>query len=270
KQQEINFATQISNSPFAIYGQTLQRQNQAQEVYLERQKEHDLQNQALTETQKYQLSEKYRVLEGKQKVKEFHQEQELNIAKATMEGALAIVKAYAEEGPIVASAELPFLIGETALQIGVIAAEKPPAYAKGGLHYESDGRGGVLPGYSKTDNTNAYLRSGEGIVVSEAMQVPWARQLVSAINQSYGGRPFEGTFGPGFASGGIFNSYLPTIDNGLRPQLAVASRLHPDDIHGIVAGLTNAINNMPPPVVDVKDINYQQQRLATVQDRSRR
>jgi len=139
--------------------------------------------------------------------------------------------------------------------VAKISSQKPPAYAKGGLHYTSDGRGGVLPGYSKTDNTNAYLRSGEGIVVSEAMRDPWARNLVSAINVGFGGRDFSsGTSGRAFAVGGVFtdggdaNRYYnqPVTDNkNLANSIAY-----------------QMVNNFPPVYVDVKDINNQQNILA--------
>jgi|GEM_PF-2074720 len=267
---EINFAAQMADDAFNILQQSLQRSNQANEVNMERQKNHELQNQSLTETQKYQINEKYRVLEGQEKVKEFNQEKELNIAKALMAGAKAVVEDLGDPWKI------PFDIATTAAEVAVIASQKAPAYAKGGLHYTSDGRGGVLPGYSKTDNTNAFLRSGEGIVVSEAMQVPWARKIVSDINQMHGGRPFDGAvrvnswFTPGFASGGVFKNYAPVSDSGLRPQLPGLgnARLHPDDVNMIINGFATAINNMPAPITDVKDINYQQARNSNVYDRA--
>ncbi|HEY4326385.1 MAG TPA: hypothetical protein VGN20_20540 [Mucilaginibacter sp.] len=277
KQQELQLAQQIESSAFTILQQSLQQQNQAEQVNMERQKTFELQNQALTETQKYVVNEKYRVLEGKQKQKQFKQEQELNIGKAVMDGALAIMKAYAEEGPIIATAELPFLLAATALQITTIGAQKPPAYALGGIHYDSDGRGGRLPGYSKTDNTNANLRSGEGILVSEAMQNPYARSLASSINQAFGGRAFDSSvpvrpwITPGFAAGGVFSNYLPTGDNGLRPSLSGGPvSLHGNSVSDIVNGFAGAISKMPAPVVDVKDVNRQQSLLSYVQDRSSR
>ena len=150
---------------------------------------------------------------------------------------------------------IPAIIAETALQVATIAAQKPPAYAKGGLHYQSDGKGGVLPGFSKTDNTNAYLRSGEGIVVSEAMQVPWARNLVSAINVGFGGRDFSmSNAGKGYAVGGIFT------DGGASNRYYNQPVTDQKNLANTIA--YQMINNFPPVYVDVKDINNQQNILA--------
>ncbi|WP_432326120.1 hypothetical protein ACRQ5D_17895 [Mucilaginibacter sp. P25] len=167
---------------------------------------------------------------------------------------MAITKATSQTG-ILAPFVIPGIIASTAIQVATIVAQKPPQYAKGGLHYQSDGRGALLPGYSRTDNTNAYLRSGEAIVVSEAMRNPWARNLVSAINVAHGGRDFSiPNPGRGYAIGGIFT------DGGN------ANRYYNQPVND-VKDLANTlayqmINNFPPVYVDVKDINNQQNILA--------
>lgn len=116
-----------------------------------------------------------------------------------------------------------------AIQIAGIIAQTVAAFATGGIFYNSDGKGGVLPGYSKKDNVNAHLRQGEGIVVSEAMRDPQARSVVSAVNVAYGGRAFHNAdMGKGFATGGIFgfNSYSSPNNVLLQRQLeAVATRV---------------------------------------------
>jgi len=102
---------------------------------------------------------------------------------------------------------------EGALQVGSILAT---AFAKGGIYgktYQSDGRGGALPGYSTRDNINAHLREGEGIVVSEAMRDPMARKAISDINVAYGGRAFPGVNGtPAYADGGVFSTQFAYPD----------------------------------------------------------
>lgn len=262
--ETLKFAQLAADGSFNILQNAIAHNAQAQEVSLEKQKNYDLQNQALTTTQRYAIEERYRIQSGQAKVKEFKQEQALNIAKTVMAGAKAIVE------DLGSPEKIPFDIATTALEIGVIAEQKPPAYAKGGIHYDSDGKGGLLPGYSKVDNMNARLRSGEGIVVSEAMRDPWAKSVVSSINQSFGGRSFDGSAPvswpvPHFASGGIYNTYMPTSDNGLRPQINVSGmgRMHPDDINAIA----NAVSNIKFPPMDVKDINFAQNRLAQATDR---
>jgi hypothetical protein len=112
-----------------------------------------------------------------------------------------------------------------------------------------------LPGYSRSDNTNAFLRSGEGIVVSEAMRAPWARNLVSAINVGFGGRDFSiSNPGRGYAVGGIFT------DGGDANRYYNAPVNDQKNLANTIA--YQMINNFPPVYVDVKDINNQQNILA--------
>ncbi|MDB4903095.1 MAG: hypothetical protein JWQ63_2376 [Mucilaginibacter sp.] len=197
-------AGKIATDALNVLNKSIKQQSDAKIANLEKDKAAELSNNSLTSAQKLAIAQKYKQQEGKIKLKAFKQEQEASVAQAVINGAIAITKAEAQTGVLGAIA-IPVIIAETAIQIAAITSQKPPAYAKGGLHYKSDGYGGVLPGYSKTDNTNAYLRSGEGIVVSEAMQVPWARNLVSAINVGFGGRDFSITNpGRGYAVGGIF------------------------------------------------------------------
>lgn len=233
---------------------SIQQQANAKIAGLEKDKAAELNNTTLTSAQKIAIQQKYKTQEDQVKIKAFKEEQEASLAQAVINGALAVTKATSQSG-VLSPLVVPEIIAETAVQVAKIASQKPPAYASGGLHYTSDGRGGVLPGYSRTDNTNAYLRSGEGIVVSEAMRDPWARNLVSAINVGFGGRDFSTTTtGRGFAVGGIFT------DGG------DANRYYNQPVND-QKNLANTIayqmvNNFPPVYVDVKDINNQQNILA--------
>jgi hypothetical protein len=244
----------IANAALNILKNSIKQQADAKIAGLEQDKNAELSNTSLTSTQKLAIEQKYKQKEAQVKIKAFKDEQEASIAQAVINGALAITKVASQAGDF-SEFIIPGIITETAIQVATIAAQKPPAYATGGLHYSSDGRGGVLPGYSKTDNTNAHLRSGEGVVVSEAMQVPWARNLVSAINVGFGGRDFSITNpGRGYAVGGIFT------DGG------DANRYYNQPVHD-QKNLANSIayqmiNNFPPVYVDVKDINTQQNILA--------
>lgn len=246
--------TKIAGDALNLLNNSIKQQSEAKIAALEKEKNAELSNKSLTAAQKLAIQQKYQQQENQVKVKAFKEEQELSIIQAIINGAQAVTKVSAQSG-VLAPLEIGVVVAETAAQAAKIAAQKPPAYAKGGLHYQSDGRGGVLPGYSRTDNTNAYLRSGEGIVVSEAMRSPWARNLVSAINVGFGGRDFSmpGS-GRGYAVGGIFT------DGG------DANRYYNQPVND-QKNLANSIayqmvNNFPPVYVDVKDINNQQNILA--------
>ncbi|HWZ15696.1 MAG TPA: hypothetical protein VNW95_10715 [Mucilaginibacter sp.] len=233
---------------------SIKQQSEAKIAALEKDKANELNNSSLTSAQKLAIEQKYKQRENQVKVKAFKEEQEVSIAQAIINGALAVTKATAQTG-VFAPLEIGIVIAETTAQVAKIAAQKPPAYAAGGFHYTSDGRGGVLSGYSKTDNTTAFLRSGEGIVVSEAMQVPWARNLVSAINVGFGGRDFSiANPGRGYAVGGIFT------DGGDANRYYNQPVTDQKNLANTIA--YQMINNFPPVYVDVKDVNNQQNILA--------
>ena len=161
-------------------------------------------------------------------------------------------------GQALGIAQAAFMAAQGATSIANIVKQKP-GMARGG-QFISDGRGAVLPGYSRTDNTNAYLRSGEAVVVSEAMRNPWARNLVSAINVAHGGRDFSvPNAGRGYAIGGIFT------DGGNANRYYSQPVNDQKDLANTLA--YQMINNFPPIYVDVKDVNNQQNILAQTVDR---
>jgi hypothetical protein len=254
KDFELQTAGQVSSAAFSILQNSIKQQTDAKLAALESQKNSELSNTNLTSAQKIAIEAQFKKKEDAVKLKAFKEEQEAALAQAVINGALAITKATSQTG-VLSPLVILEIIAETAIEIAKITAEKPPAYASGGLHYASDGRGGVLPGYSRTDNTNAYLRSGEGIVVSEAMRAPWARNLVSAINVGFGGRDFSITNpGRGYAVGGIFT------DGGNANRYYNAPVNDQKNLANTIA--YQMINNFPPVYVDVKDINNQQNILA--------
>ena len=247
-------AAKIATNAISTLENSIKQQADAKVASLEKDKNAELSNSSLTSTQKLAIEQKYRTQENQIKAKAFKEEQELSIAQAIINGALAVTKVTSQSG-VLAPLEIGIVVAETAAQVAKIASEKAPAYASGGLHYASDGKGGVLPGYSRSDNTNAYLRSGEGIVVSEAMRAPWARNLVSAINVGFGGRDFStATTSRGFAVGGIFT------DGGDANRYYNQPANDQKNLANTIA--YQMVNNFPPVYVDVKDINNQQNILA--------
>jgi hypothetical protein len=251
---------QVSDSAYKIFTDSIQVQSQAKIRSLEADKKRALSAANLTKDQQLAIENDYKQKELKVAVKAFKEKQKADIAQAVINGAVAITKVSAQAG-----IAAPFLIGaviaETAAQVAKIASTKPPttAMAKGGV-FQSDGKGAVLPGYSRTDNTNAYLRSGEAVVVSEAMRDPWARNLVSAINVAYGGRDFSiPNVSRGYAVGGIFT------DGGNANRYYNQPVNDQKNLANTVA--YQMINNFPPVYVDVKDVNNQQNILAQTVNR---
>ncbi len=259
KNFQIETAQQVSNAAFSILQNNLRSQSSARLKQLETQKNAELGNTSLTATQRKAIEEKYKKKEAEEKTKAFKAEQRASILQAVINGALAITKVTSQAG-LLGAFVIPGIIASTAIQVATIAAQKAPQYAKGGLHYRSDGKGALLAGYSRIDDTNAYLRSGEAVVVSEAMRNPWARNLVSAINVAHGGRDFSvQNPGSGYAIGGIFT------DGGNSNRYYSQPLNDQKDLANTIA--YQMINNFPPVYVDVKDINSQQNILARTVDR---
>lgn len=263
EQQRTEFALQsaqkVSDAAFSILKNNIKAGADAKVKDLESQKDAELSNKNLTANQRKSIEDKYKKKEAEEKTKAFKAEQRASILQAVINGALAITKATAQSG-MLAPFVIPGIIAETAIQVATIAAQKAPQYAKGGLHFKSDGRGAVLSGYSRADDTNAYLRSGEAVVVSEAMRNPWARNLVSAINVAYGGRDFSvSNPGRGYAIGGIFT------DGGNANRYYSQPANDVKDLANTLA--YQMINNFPPIYVDVKDVNNQQNILAQTVNR---
>ena len=221
---------------------------------LEDKKTKDLANTSLTAADQQAITARYQKKEKDINNKAFKEKQRISIGQAIINGAIAITKSEADLGPIAGTIAIAAIVANTAAQIATIAAQKPPAMAKGG-YFRSDGKGAVLSGYSRTDDTNAHLRSGEAVVVSEAMRDPWARNLVSAINVAYGGRDFSvPSLSRGYAVGGIFT------DGGNANRYYNQPVNDQKNLANTVA--YQMINNFPPVYVDVKDINNQQNILA--------
>jgi hypothetical protein len=259
KEFALQAAQKVSDTAFGMLKSSIQSQADAKIKSLETQKQAELSNSSLTAAQKQAIEDKYKKKEAEEKVKAFKAEQKASILQAVINGALAITKATSQTG-VLAPFVIPAIIVETAIQVATIAKQKAPQYAKGGLHYQSDGRGALLSGYSRTDNTNAYLRSGEAVVVSEAMRNPWARNLVSAINVAHGGRDFSiSNPGRGYAIGGIFT------DGGNANRYYSQPANDQKDLANTLA--YQMINNFPPIYVDVKDVNNQQNILAQTVNR---
>jgi hypothetical protein len=252
-------AQKIEDSVFTIVTKGIQKRSDAKVAALEADKTNELNNTSLTSAQKQAITDKYKKLEDQVKLKAFKEQQEMSIAQALINGAIAVTKTEADLGPIAGTIAIAAVIANTAAQVATISAQKPPAMAKGG-YFKSDGKGAVLPGYSRTDNTNAYLRSGEAVVVSEAMRDPWARNLVSAINVAYGGRDFSITNpAKGYAVGGIFT------DGGNANRYYNQPMNDQKNLANTIA--YQMINNFPPVYVDVKDVNNQQNILAQTVNR---
>jgi hypothetical protein len=253
KSKNLQITQDVADSSYKIITESIALHTNAKVRALEEEKKKALSNTSLTEDAKNKIKNDYAQKENNVKLKGFKEQQKADIGQAITNGAVAITKVTAQSG-ILAPVMIAGVIANTAAQVAKIASQAPPKFAKGG-YFQSDGNGAVLPGYSRNDNTNAFLRSGEAVVVSEAMRDPWARNLVSAINVAYGGRDFSvPNLARGYAVGGIFT------DGGNANRYYNQPVNDQKNLANTVA--YQMINNFPPVYVDVKDVNNQQNILA--------
>lgn len=154
------------------------------------------------------------------------------------------IKALSSQGKLLFPYNIIAIASTLAAIAGAVASAKtlvaPVALATGGV-FSSDGKGAVLPGYSRSDNTNAFLRSGEAVIVSEAARDPKALAALSAINVAYGGRPLAS--GYAMATGGIAQGgFVSDISSNASSAIDIANLV------------VTAIKSTPPPIVDVRQI----------------
>lgn len=130
------------------------------------------------ELQKKTAKEKYEI-----ELKAFNANKAIQAVQATIAGALAIVQALAQLGPIAGAIAAVGIGITTAVQVGTILAAKPPAppaFAEGGLIKGA--------GTGKSDSIPAMVSNGESVI--NARSTAAFAPLLSQINEWGGGRKF--------------------------------------------------------------------------------
>lgn len=132
-------------------------------------------------------------------IKQFQRQKRASLVQAVINGAEGATKTIAENG---FPAAIPFLIAEGVAmlaQIGIIAAQKPPEFAKGGM---LGGRSHAQGGNAIIDGSGrkiAEIEAGEGITNKHTMAdrnqytvSGTPSQIVSRLNGMHGGVQWDG------------------------------------------------------------------------------
>lgn len=124
-------AKDLSNAIFQLESDNNQKRLDAELTKIEAQREKELANKNLTEQQKEAINRRYARMEAEAKLKAWKADKEAKIAQATINSLLAVTEALATLPPpgSYVTAALSFATGM--IQVGLIAAQKPPAFAKG-------------------------------------------------------------------------------------------------------------------------------------------
>ena len=198
------------------------------------------------QVKKEALDKEFKAKESKIKREAFEKEKASNIIKAIMNTALSVTASL----PNVPLSILSGVLG--AIQVGLIASQPTPKFAKGGVFGgKSHSEGGTTGVFD--DGTRIEVEKDESFFILNKRATPLISQL-SNINQSTGGVPLMERGGVvKFANGGVvMNSITGQIDNQYTQQNA----------------FMQAVRNMPSPIVSVQDISSAQMSVAVVESRA--
>ncbi len=137
KNTAIQAAQDLNDTIFEIVRNRRQKEFDLAMSVIEKERQTELSNKHLTEAQKDAINKKYDAKANALKLKQFKQEQKLSVSMAFMNGALAIVKAFADLGPILGAIAAAGIIITTGLQIASIKSQPPPVFYEGGYTSKS-------------------------------------------------------------------------------------------------------------------------------------
>lgn len=107
--------------------------------------------------------------------KQFKRAKALGIAQALINGGVAVMKAYAELGPILGTLAAVGIGALTATQVGVIASQKP-----------AFDRGGMIQGGRMADQVPINALPGEAVLSRQAVRAVGGQTGVDALNRGEG------------------------------------------------------------------------------------
>ena len=192
------------------------------------------------------LDKEFKAKESKLKKEAFEKEKQANIIKAIMNTAVSVTASL----PNVPLSILAGVLG--AVQVGLIASQPTPKFAKGGVFGGKSHSNGGTKGMFE-DGTQIEVEKDESFFILNKRATPLINSL-SNINQSTGGVPLMAKGGVmKFANGGmVANMITSQMDTQYTQQNA----------------FLKAVKNMPNPIVSVSDISTAQMNVAVIENRS--
>ena len=132
KDFKIKMATEAADTIFKIGAENRQAALNAEIQGLEDSKNAELAKGNLTNAQKQAINDKYAKQEADAKLKAWEAQRMAAEEQAIIQGALAVVTALAQVGPLGAWV-IPAIIATTAANVAVIASQKAPKFGDGGI-----------------------------------------------------------------------------------------------------------------------------------------
>ncbi len=186
-----------------------------------------------------ELNKKYAMEQYKIQKEQFEVNKAVQIVQAIIGGALGVINAISQLGPIAGAIAAIAVAATTAAQIGIISSQKPPPppkFAKGVIGLRG-------PGTSTSDNIDAKLSRGESVMTAKATEA-FSDQL-AMMELAVGNKP-NYQFGKGrFATG-----FIPTTDGGFSARQTAQSSLNSVAMADTVI---SAVRSMPAPVLEYSE-----------------
>lgn len=117
----------LSDAVFQITSNNRRAETDAKLEQLRKEREAELQNKNLTESQKKRINDKYDKLEAKEKRRAWQAQKKADIAQAIIATALGVAKSIPNW------IQMGIAAAAGAAQVAVISAQKPPTFGKGGM-----------------------------------------------------------------------------------------------------------------------------------------
>lgn len=174
----ITIAREVINASFEIGQQKREDELNDRVNKLNKAKEIELSNKSLTEEQKAAIEKRYKKQESDLRIKAFEQEKASKRSQAIMAGALAVIQAFAQLGPVAGAIAAGAIVLTTAFQISKINQSTPPAgFKKGVVNLQG-------PGTETSDSIPANLSKGESVVTAKATR-KWKDALESMNTDTF-------------------------------------------------------------------------------------
>ncbi|MBB2149185.1 phage tail tape measure protein [Pedobacter gandavensis] len=199
----IEMAQKASDTVFSMLANSRHAETDAAISRLDKERETELSNKNLTESQKEAINRKYDEKVKKEKEKAWKNDQRASIAQALINGALAVTKVLAQTG-ILSPFAIPAIVAGTAAEVALIATQKMPQFEHGGYSagdYDTEDKSSPSgfvrrPTLFSNSSSGRPFIAGEGykteyIISSEQLKDPVIADFVSTVEDMRGVRRFE-------------------------------------------------------------------------------
>lgn len=137
-----------------------QKETDSRILALQKQKDQGLISQEEFDKQTAILQKKQQAREAKIKKDQFIADRNARLTNVAIDTAVAVVKAFAQLGPVAGIAGAALAVATGAVQAAIIAAQPIPKFAKGKIRIEG-------PGTGTSDSITAKLSRGESVMTAE-------------------------------------------------------------------------------------------------------